>query len=269
MSRSESVRDRPLLVSRAEVVERERRERREEAAQALEARREGHWPSGPVQASDPQRVALKAEPAIAAAAESDEASDVPAEWLLAVRLLMSLDLRRRASAEDLEKSIAAFLAQGGSRQIPDVEIFLRGVARNVWDIDRLLQELNPEDELRRMERNPLALSVLRTLTHELMWSVESTEWFECMARQLTNQCSLVQRADRDCIVRALVRMKEQMLRTQSEWDAKHQLWAQDRHLALTDGPLGAITMHGSSRRCSRSPKRQRGGGRPSSDGGRP
>lgn len=165
--------------------------------------------------------------------QNDPDSD---DRLLGVSLLMSWELGSRCSADDLESHLGTFL----SRESPprrDSEIFLRGLLRNLSDIDRLLRTLNPTADLERVSKDKVALSVLRTLTYELMWSQRDARWFEETTDDLIERCgeywaALPSEADTDWIACAMVRMKAAVLKVQSDWDFKHAQWAHERGQVL-------------------------------------
>merc|ERR1719247_2568778 len=123
---------------------------------------------------------------------------------------------------DMEDSLNEFLQTDARRHgvtpMRDTEIFLRGLLRNLWDIDRLVRVMNPADELERFSKNTLVLSVLRVMTYEMLWSTRDVKWFGDMTNKLTERCGGLVKGDRDWIEEAIVRMKGHFLKQQLELD---------------------------------------------------
>lgn len=161
------------------------------------------------------------------------------EWFLGVHLLTSRScfrqMKREASTDGAEVDVAAFLEDALQRHSiaprRDLEIFLRALVRNLWDVDRLLHEMNSEDELRQVERDFLVLGVVRTVTHELLWSSRDAAWFGEMVGRLAERCELA-REDGEWISSAVMGMKKQLLARQLEWEAKQARWARRRRWEL-------------------------------------
>ncbi|CAE8616832.1 unnamed protein product, partial [Polarella glacialis] len=89
------------------------------------------------------------------------------DWFLAVHLLLSWDDQQTISASDMEQFLSKFLendAKFKHRIEPRLtsELFLRGMLRTIWDIDRVLRAVNPTEELKQVTaKSPMVLSILR------------------------------------------------------------------------------------------------------------
>eukprot|EP00913_Durusdinium_trenchii_P009886 g9279.t1 len=123
------------------------------------------------------------------------------------------------------------------------EIFLRGILRTLWDIDRLLRPMlselhkksqctvilqlpgvmNPGEELKMVTaKSPLVLSILRVMAYEFMWTPNcAARGAKEGARDLMERVSLSVKADRDWITDAMIRMGEAFEKAHNDWDKKH------------------------------------------------
>eukprot|EP00434_Breviolum_minutum_P004852 symbB.v1.2.004279.t1/scaffold220.1/size262620/3 len=170
------------------------------------------------------------------------------DWILAVNLLLSWDDQKTTSASDMEEFLSRFLeydAKVKYRITPRLtsEIFLRGILRTLWDIDRLLRVMNPGEELKMVTaKSPLVLSILRVrpvsfisiqsakdftrpvqvMAYEFMWTPNCTsQGAKEGARDLMERVSLSVKADRDWITDAMVRMGDVFEKAHKDWDKKH------------------------------------------------
>ncbi|CAJ1445183.1 unnamed protein product, partial [Effrenium voratum] len=137
------------------------------------------------------------------------------DWILAVNLLLSWDDQKTISAAEMEGFLSRFLeydAKVKYRITPRLtsEIFLRGILRTLWDIDRLLRVMNPGEELKMVTaKSPLVLSILRVMAYEFMWTPNCTpRGAREGARDLMERVSLSVKADREWITDAMIRMGE-------------------------------------------------------------
>lgn len=149
------------------------------------------------------------------------------DWFLAVQLLLNWDDQKTISAEHMEQFLERFLqndAKSKHRITPRLtsEIFLRGILRTLWDIDRLLQLANPGDELKRFTANsPLLLSILRVMTYEFMWMPTGTvRMAQQSATDLIEKCKTVGKSDRDWILVSVGRMRNSFEQTHQDWERK-------------------------------------------------
>ncbi|CAK8997801.1 unnamed protein product [Durusdinium trenchii] len=150
------------------------------------------------------------------------------DWILAVNLLLSWDDQKTISAADMEEFLSRFLeydAKVKYRITPRLtsEIFLRGILRTLWDIDRLLRVMNPGEELKMVTaKSPLVLSILRVMAYEFMWTPNcAARGAKEGARDLMERVSLSVKADRDWITDAMIRMGEAFEKAHNDWDKKH------------------------------------------------
>ncbi|CAE7777304.1 unnamed protein product [Symbiodinium sp. CCMP2456] len=150
------------------------------------------------------------------------------DWTLAVNLLLSWDDQKTISAADMEEFLSKFLeydAKVKHRITPRLtsEIFLRGILRTLWDIDRLLRFMNPGDELKMVTaKSPMVLSILRVMAYEFMWTPSCTpRGAKEGARDLMERVNVSVKADRDWITDAMVRMGEAFEKAHNAWDRKH------------------------------------------------
>lgn len=150
------------------------------------------------------------------------------DWTLAVNLLLSWDDQKTISAADMEEFLSKFLeydAKVKHRITPRLtsEIFLRGILRTLWDIDRLLRFMNPGDELKMVTaKSPMVLSILRVMAYEFMWAPSCTpRGAKEGARDLMERVNVSVKADRDWITDAMVRMGEAFEKAHNAWDRKH------------------------------------------------
>ncbi|CAE7284642.1 unnamed protein product [Symbiodinium natans] len=150
------------------------------------------------------------------------------DWILAVNLLLSWDDQKTISAADMEEFLSKFLeydAKVKYRITPRLtsEIFLRGILRTLWDIDRLLRFMNPGDELKMVTaKSPMVLSILRVMAYEFMWTPSCTpRGAKEGARDLMERVNVSVKADRDWITDAMVRMGEAFEKAHNAWDKKH------------------------------------------------
>ncbi|CAJ1374319.1 unnamed protein product [Effrenium voratum] len=151
------------------------------------------------------------------------------DWILAVNLLLSWDDQKTISAAEMEGFLSRFLeydAKVKYRITPRLtsEIFLRGILRTLWDIDRLLRVMNPGEELKMVTaKSPLVLSILRVMAYEFMWTPNCTpRGAREGARDLMERVSLSVKADREWITDAMIRMGEAFEKAHNDWDKKHQ-----------------------------------------------
>lgn len=149
------------------------------------------------------------------------------DWILAVNLLLSWDDQKTISAAEMEEFLSRFLeydAKVKYRITPRLtsEIFLRGILRTLWDIDRLLRVMNPGEELKMVTaKSPLVLSILRVMAYELMWTPNCTsQGAKEGARDLMEKVNLSVKADRDWITDAMNRMGEAFEKAHNDWDKK-------------------------------------------------
>lgn len=151
------------------------------------------------------------------------------DWYLAVHLLLRWDDQKSISALEMEDFLSKFL-EGDAEQkysiVPRTSswIFLRGVLRTLWDIDRILRNVNhdQEEELKRVTAsNPLLLSILRVLAYELMWMPEGDmKQVEQDAEDLVRKCQLAENEDRDWILKAVVRMRVDFDKASKDWERR-------------------------------------------------
>mmetsp|Transcript_105542 Transcript_105542/g.293877 ORF Transcript_105542/g.293877 Transcript_105542/m.293877 type:complete len:273 (+) Transcript_105542:107-925(+) len=244
-----SPRRKPLLVPRAQVLAREGRD-----DELLEG-----WGPESSGSTSPARSQDYSSRNDCGTRSLGEALD---ELFLGVQFLMSREeswvLDNRPLPDNFEASLSTFL----QREVPqraaslptwrDLEVLLRGLVRNLQDIDRLLRSMNPSSELRRIEHKPLALSMLRVVMYELLWTPRSAAWLAELARCLAERCiPRCTPADAEWIAQAAVRMHGQLLQRQQEWEAKVQAQRARRFRP----ELGLA--HGLEEALGRSPKRGR------------
>lgn len=149
------------------------------------------------------------------------------DWYLAVQLLMDYDDRKTYTADDMEKKLGTFLETERKEQRIQTrvtsEIFLRGVLRTLWDIDRLLRVVNPGDDLARYAKSPVVLSILRVMAYELMWMPGGTlRQAAESAGDLMEKCNLSLRAEREWISSAVQRMRSSFEKSHQDWDRKRR-----------------------------------------------
>merc|ERR1712039_957977 len=117
-------------------------------------------------------------------------------------------------------------ARGKHRISPQLssEIFLRGILRTLWDIDRLLRTANPGDELKQFTKSsPLVLSILRVMVYEFMWLPKSSvRVAQRNVAVLMEKCGSLEKADSDFITDAVSRMKRNFEKTHRDLDAKRK-----------------------------------------------
>jgi len=150
------------------------------------------------------------------------------DWILAVNLLLNWDDQKTISAAEMDENLTKFLeadAKSKYRITPRLtsEIFLRGILRTLWDIDRLLRFMNPGEELKMVTaKSPMVLSILRVMAYEFMWTPNCTPKGACQgARDLMERVSVAVKADREWITNAMVRMGEAFEKVHNAWDRKH------------------------------------------------
>jgi len=147
------------------------------------------------------------------------------DWFLAVQLLMSWDDRKTNTAESMEQSLKQFMEVDAKKHCTSPrrtsEIFLRGMVRTLFDIDRILRAMNPGDELKGVAKNSTALSILRVLAYDLMWSPGGTVHTAVQgAIDLMERCNLDSKADREWVSEAAKRMRITFEMSHSDWDKK-------------------------------------------------
>lgn len=151
------------------------------------------------------------------------------DWFLAVHLLLSWDDQKMIAAKQMEETLSRFLKDAWSkfRVSPrlSTEIFLRGLLRTLWDIDRLLRGVIEKEELSKFTReSPLVLSLLRVLVYEFMWLPSSTTRVaQQSAADLMERCGLQSKADRDWIMNAAALMR-------AAFDKHHENWEKKQHM---------------------------------------
>eukprot|EP00927_Polykrikos_kofoidii_P083634 TRINITY_DN8614_c2_g1_i1.p1 TRINITY_DN8614_c2_g1~~TRINITY_DN8614_c2_g1_i1.p1 ORF type:complete len:1120 (-),score=309.02 TRINITY_DN8614_c2_g1_i1:81-3047(-) len=149
------------------------------------------------------------------------------DWYLAVQMLLDYDDRKSYSAADMEQKLTSFLQ--AERKEHNVstratsEIFLRGILRALWDIDRLLRLASNVDELGRYAKSPVVLSILRVMAYELMWVPGGASSNASRnAVELVEKCNLPLRNERDWICGAVARMSDGFDRSHQEWERKRK-----------------------------------------------
>jgi len=149
------------------------------------------------------------------------------DWFLAVKLLLTWDDTKNFSAEDMEQKMGKFLLEDAQKfRIAarlSTELFIRGVLRAIWDIDRLLRQTNPGNDLKRYSKNSSVLSVLRVLAFELMFTPSITaRAIVNAAHQLMDMCGMNLRAERQWISEAVSRMRNSFEKGHQEIDKKRK-----------------------------------------------
>mmetsp|Transcript_43722 Transcript_43722/g.94197 ORF Transcript_43722/g.94197 Transcript_43722/m.94197 type:complete len:259 (-) Transcript_43722:184-960(-) len=145
----------------------------------------------------------------------------------------------------MEKRLTRFLKEDATRKHritprPTTEIFLRGVLRTLWDIDRLLKLVNPDDELTKFTReSPLVLSILRVMAYEYMWLPPSTEKSARQGvQELMEKCALSGKSDRDWITEAVLRMRQCFDKSQEDWEKNRRAREERKRAGKADGTVG-------------------------------
>jgi len=149
------------------------------------------------------------------------------DWFLAVQLLMDWDDRKNYSAEIVEQTLTKFLDNDAKKHriTPRLtsELFLRGILRTLWDVDRLLKVMNPGDDLKRFARSPLVLSILRVMAYECMWMPTGTARTVVQsAVDLMEKCSLSAKSEREWISGAVSRMWLSFEKSHLDWERKRR-----------------------------------------------
>lgn len=150
------------------------------------------------------------------------------DWFLAVHLLLQWDDQKTISAAEMEEFLSQFLendAKSKHRITPRLasEIFLRGILRTLWDVDRLLRAVNPTDELKMVTaKSPLVLSILRVMAYQFMWTPKGTvKSAREGAQDLMDKCDVFQK-DQDWIIEAMIRMGKAFHKVHASWDEKQE-----------------------------------------------
>lgn len=160
--------------------------------------------------------------------EADTRRKKMEDWFLAVELLKGWDDKKSCTAEDMEQTISKFFRDDAKkfRISPrlSTEIFLRGMLRTLWDIDRLLRDMNPGEDLKRYTKSPLVLSTLRVCAYELMWTPSGTVRMAVQgATDLMKKAGVNFKTEQDFISGAVARMMKAFDRGHQEWDRKKEI----------------------------------------------
>lgn len=168
-------------------------------------------------------------------------------WFLAVQLLLNWDDQKTMSASEMEELLSRFLEDQAKQQFgiaPQTSsgIFLRGVLRNLWDIDRFIRLVNSdqEEELKRITAaNPWVLSILRVLAYELMWMPEGdVKTVKDETADLMQQCKLSANEDRDWLLEAVVRMRKDFDNASKDWARRARQMEQRKRRKREDKKSG-------------------------------
>ena len=95
------------------------------------------------------------------------------DWYLAVQLLLARDSKKTYTADDLEATLTQFLEVEAKKFhiTPRLasELFLRGLLRTLWDVDRMLRAMNPGEELTNFAKDPLVMWGHLTMSSGSVW----------------------------------------------------------------------------------------------------
>merc|ERR1719247_2704294 len=128
----------------------------------------------------------------------------------------------------MEESLAKFLLDDAKkwRISPRLssEIFLRGMLRTLWDIDRLLRDMNPGEDLKRYTKSPLVLSTLRVCAYELMWTPSGTVREAVQgANDLIKKAGVSFKTEQEFVSSSVARMMKAFDKGHQEWDTKRKM----------------------------------------------
>merc|ERR1712194_239284 len=121
-----------------------------------------------------------------------------------------------------------------SRSRPRIasEIFLRGVLRTLWDIDKLLRANNDVDELTKYAKSPMVLSVLRVMAYEFMWMPSgNVRTAVHSVTELMDRCRLEITSERDWICSAVVRLSKSFEKSHQDWEKKKRVREEKKRAA--------------------------------------
>lgn len=162
------------------------------------------------------------------------------DWYLAVQLLLDHNDRKALSAQEMEDKLSKFLSSDAAvrntRPRLASELFLRGILRNFWDIDKLLGKVNPGDELQRYARSPMVLSILRVMAYELMWLPNSSvPAAKQSVEELMEKCELRFNHEKDWISSAVTRLCKSFERSHQDSDRKVKLREERKRMLREQG----------------------------------
>lgn len=162
------------------------------------------------------------------------------DWYLAVQLLLDHNDRKALSAQEMEDKLSKFLSSDTARNTTPPrlasELFLRGILRNFWDIDKLLGKVNPGDELQRYARSPMVLSILRVMAYELMWLPNSTVLSAKQSvEELMDRCELRFNHEKEWISNAVTRLCKSFERSHQDSDRKGKLREERKRMLKEQG----------------------------------
>jgi len=148
------------------------------------------------------------------------------DWYLAVQLLLARDSKKTYTADDLEATLTQFLEVEAKKFhiTPRLasELFLRGLLRTLWDVDRMLRAMNPGEELTNFAKDPLVLSILRVMAYELMWSPTGQDMAVRGVEDLMDKCTLAMKFEKSWISAAVTRMRDGFEKAHADWDRKRE-----------------------------------------------
>lgn len=161
--------------------------------------------------------------------EADKRRKKLETWYLAVELLKGWDDKTSCTAEGMEQTLSRFL-QDDAKQFHRItprlstEIFLRGMLRTLWDIDRLLRDMNPGEDLKRYTKSPLVLSTLRVCAYELMWTPSGTVREAVQgANDLMKKAGVSFKTEQEFVSSSVARMMKAFDKGHQEWDTKRKM----------------------------------------------
>lgn len=189
------------------------------------------------------------------------------DWYLAVQLLLARDSKKTYTADDLEATLTQFLEVEAKKFhiTPRLasELFLRGLLRTLWDVDRMLRAMNPGEELTNFAKDPLVLSILRVMAYELMWSPTGQDMAVRGVGDLMDKCTLAMKFEKSWISAAVTRMRDGFEKAHADWDRKREahrkskLRARDEADDAEGDPHGGAAATTKRRAVSLAPARPR------------